>query len=362
MGVVNRWAWIAGAAGLVLAAPLATAADTQPAAADAAVEAWQGQGQGQGQARSDAARARRAQGNPDQGEARGSQRRGNSGQAEARGNPGRGNAAQGEARGNQNRGRADAASGSPGRSAEARDRTRGETRGRGIARDRVDAAALRAQVERLPEPARRLASSSRRSERLAGLAVASASLRGADAAGFRVDSDGSRVRVMNAEDELLLDLSDQQARELGHWNMRRLGDRQPGEGSPAFCRSGEGHPVFGREWCLEKGFGLGADERNIWSRTRVEDVIFRQEPQRRVTLDRGGLIDVLGDIVFGRLAVHSLALGYDQPLQGRWVHTPDQPEAPWLLRVRAGDAVVAEFVDADRDRDVDVLFVAQPRW
>ncbi len=26
---------------------------------------------------------------------------------------------------------------------------------------------------------------------------------------------------------------------------------------PAFCRSGSGHPVHGRAWCLEKGFGLG---------------------------------------------------------------------------------------------------------
>jgi hypothetical protein len=30
------------------------------------------------------------------------------------------------------------------------------------------------------------------------------------------------------------------------------------EGIPAFCRTGEGHPVFGRRWCIEKGFGLGA--------------------------------------------------------------------------------------------------------
>jgi hypothetical protein len=28
-------------------------------------------------------------------------------------------------------------------------------------------------------------------------------------------------------------------------------------GGPAFCRSGAGHPVWGRDWCLEKGFGLG---------------------------------------------------------------------------------------------------------
>lgn len=28
---------------------------------------------------------------------------------------------------------------------------------------------------------------------------------------------------------------------------------------PAFCRSGAGHPVWGPEWCLEKGWGLGSD-------------------------------------------------------------------------------------------------------
>lgn len=39
----------------------------------------------------------------------------------------------------------------------------------------------------------------------------------------------------------------------------RIGERfraRRGRG-PAFCRSGAGHPVFGRRWCLEKGFGLG---------------------------------------------------------------------------------------------------------
>lgn len=28
---------------------------------------------------------------------------------------------------------------------------------------------------------------------------------------------------------------------------------------PAFCRSGAGHPVWGPEWCLEKGWGLGSN-------------------------------------------------------------------------------------------------------
>lgn len=33
-------------------------------------------------------------------------------------------------------------------------------------------------------------------------------------------------------------------------------DRRQGNGPP-FCRSGAGHPVHGRRWCLEKGWGLG---------------------------------------------------------------------------------------------------------
>ena len=29
------------------------------------------------------------------------------------------------------------------------------------------------------------------------------------------------------------------------------------DAAPSFCRSGAGHPRFGREWCIRKGFGLG---------------------------------------------------------------------------------------------------------
>ena len=31
------------------------------------------------------------------------------------------------------------------------------------------------------------------------------------------------------------------------------------DNGPAFCRSGAGHPVFGREWCREKGWDVGRD-------------------------------------------------------------------------------------------------------
>lgn len=36
-------------------------------------------------------------------------------------------------------------------------------------------------------------------------------------------------------------------------------DRARRGNGPKFCRNGQGHPVHGREWCREKGFGLGGD-------------------------------------------------------------------------------------------------------
>ena len=57
-----------------------------------------------------------------------------------------------------------------------------------------------------------------------------------------------------------------------------LGFSVPGEASasPSFCRSGAGHPVHGRSWCLDKGFGLGRsyvhyDDYRRSGRARVYD-------------------------------------------------------------------------------------------
>lgn len=65
---------------------------------------------------------------------------------------------------------------------------------------------------------------------------------------------------------------------------RRLAARR-GKG-PAFCRSGAGHPVFGRRWCVQKGFGLGRevrdDRRVIWD---DDDVVILRDG-RRVRVDR----------------------------------------------------------------------------
>lgn len=58
---------------------------------------------------------------------------------------------------------------------------------------------------------------------------------------------------------------------------------------PAFCRSGEGHPVHGRQWCRDKGFGLGNS-----------GGIFGQRRDRRYPADRENR-SVLEDILGRRL-------------------------------------------------------------
>ena len=343
---------------LGIAVALAFALSMPVAAAEhgaAALDAWQGQGQGQGQARGNGGDNGRGQGRDDdaRGQAQGNQGRGNSGEARAQGNQGRGNSGEAATRGNQGgRNEGPAARGNSGAAG-----NRGALR---RARTRPEAAAMRAQIDRLPENVRRMRSSSRRGDRVVAGALTFASLRGTSPDRFRVETRDDRWVVRNDRNDVLLDMDERRARELGHWEMRRLGDRRPNENSPAFCRSGAGHPVWGREWCLEKGFGLGVSDRNIWSRTADTDVVFRRRPTTEV-VDRGGLLDVLGDIVFGRLAVQSLALGYDAPLTGRWVASNER-DAPFVLQVHAGDYAVAELVDSDRDDDVDVLFVSQPRW
>jgi hypothetical protein len=180
--------------------------------------------------------------------------------------------------------------------------------------------------------------------------------RGLAADAVNVRTINGRVRLQNRRGDVLMDMDENRARDLGNWQLRRMGDRQPSANAPAFCRSGAGHPVHGREWCMDKGFGLGSRSGTLWSRGSVEDIIFRRRTDGD-RLDRGGLAGVLGDVVFGRLALQSVALGYDQPLTGVWVA---QPDGPRILRVRSGEYEVAEFVDRNRDDRVEVLYVVQP--
>jgi hypothetical protein len=180
--------------------------------------------------------------------------------------------------------------------------------------------------------------------------------RGLRADAVSVRSVDDRVRLLNRSGLVLLDMGADRYGEIGAWRLRRMGDWRPRGNAPAFCRSGEGHPVWGREWCLNKGFGLGSRQGTLWSRGIIDDVIFRRYDYD-TRLDRGGLLGVLGDLVLGRLALQAVTLGYDQPLVGMWVA---EPSSPRLLRVYSGPYPVAEFVDTDYDNRPEILYVVQP--
>jgi hypothetical protein len=231
----------------------------------------------------------------------------------------------------------------PGRAAAA------EGRAGRIGRDEV-----RERLRALPPEVRRLDETRGRHGRMIARNAARGTARGLapDAIAVRAESGG--VRVLNRRGELLLELDERRANGLGAWILPRLPERAQPANAPAFCRSGEGHPVWGREWCIQRGFGLGTGSGVWWNRGHVEDVVYRRRPAAE-RLDRRTLIEVLGDVAVNRLALHALAQGYDRPLTGFWVA---EPRSPQILRVFAGDRVVAEFVDLDADDRVDVLYVA----
>lgn len=214
----------------------------------------------------------------------------------------------------------------------------------------------REHLRKLPAPVRDWVGRGSTEERLAAGALLWGVARGLDVRGMEWRREAERLLVLNSQGELLLELDSRRAEELGHWQVRRLGDRQPREGAPSFCRSGSGHPVWGREWCLEKGLGLGNRAGMIWSRGRPEDLVLRRLP---TVPELGGqeLQEVLGEAAFARLALHSLSLGLEQPLVGRW---RAEPGAPRILTVQSGEVVLAELLDQDRDRRVEVLYITQP--
>jgi hypothetical protein len=52
---------------------------------------------------------------------------------------------------------------------------------------------------------------------------------------------------------------------------------------PSFCRSGAGHPVFGLQWCLNKGYGIGTPGAVF---LRGDDVFLRDRTRVIVLRDR----------------------------------------------------------------------------
>jgi hypothetical protein len=204
-----------------------------------------------------------------------------------------------------------------------------------------------------PREFRAFVSSPKKGQRLAGLAVARAANRGVSGDDFIITPEANRVRILNRSGALLLDLDDD--RDVGIWRVVTEPDRNK-KGAPSFCRSGAGHPVWGRQWCIDKGFGLGTDDNFRWARAiDFQNVVFQRPITTTELLTRELLVGLIGDNAFNRLAAHAITLGLVEPLAGRWI---GEPVGPRVLLVESGPRPIAEMVDIDRDNRADLLVVA----
>lgn len=310
--------------------------------------------QGQGKARSsDAATRRETRGKGDvvamtqaqgKGQAKGQGQSQTRGQAQAKG--------QGQAKGK-------GASQAPGRQ-----QAPGQARAAdapGTARSAAASArgrfARQMALSDVPASARQLASSNRLHQTIAAGALARAHARGAEDE-FRLVASDDRVSILNRDGDVLLNFDDQRARNLGRWDVNVL-HPELSSGAPSFCRSGAGHPVWGRQWCLDKGFGLGDHEDVRWGRTTtLGDIIFgRAGTTGNIAND--ALPGVIGNTAYDRLALHAMTLGYTEPLTGVWAV---EPTGRRVLLVNSGPSPVAEIVDVNRDNRADLLLVALRQW
>jgi hypothetical protein len=121
---------------------------------------------------------------------------------------------------------------------------------------------------------------------------------------------------------------------------------------PPFCRNGAGHPVHGRQWCVDKGFGLGGSV--IWRRAGWDDVRIRRTRNTTGDVTRAVLIDILGDRVYRRFDDRRTALGVREPLAGRWVQ---DREGGLILELHAGGTPVARLLDRNRDGRVNTVYL-----
>lgn len=125
----------------------------------------------------------------------------------------------------------------------------------------------------------------------------------------------------------------------------RLGHRPAG---PPFCRSGVGHPVHGRLWCLRHGFGLGPIP---WILIDLGDIVFGGRGPRDGRLGTGDLLEVLGREALEGILGRAHAADRRGEVTGRWKQV-DGIEGR-VLQLRAGTTPVAELNDLDGDGKVD---------
>ena len=205
---------------------------------------------------------------------------------------------------------------------------------------------------------RKFITSSRASEHLAGGALAYALARGVSPATLLLTPRTDFVELKNKKGNVLFALKDDDARSLGSWRVAPLNDNTDA-GAPSFCRSGAGHPVWGRQWCIDKGFGLGTQGNTRWGRTNnVSDLRWNGDLGTG-SLTRDALLALLGPTAFNRLALHAVTLGLVDPLAGRWV---TDASGQRVLLVSSGSSPVAEMADNNNDRLVDLLLVALRGW
>lgn len=205
---------------------------------------------------------------------------------------------------------------------------------------------------------RRYVASNRAAEWLTGGALAYAFARGTPENALIITPADRNVSIRNRKGDLLVALDDDRARNLGSWRVLPRNDGVR-DGAPSFCRSGAGHPQWGRQWCLDKGFGLGTQQNRHWGTTReLGDLVFVRQVTPG-TLTRDILLSLIGPVAFDRLALHALSLGYTDPLTGTWY---TEGTEPYVLRVNSGSWPVAELVDTNRDRRADLMLVALRPW
>ena len=128
---------------------------------------------------------------------------------------------------------------------------------------------------------------------------------------------------------------------------------------PAFCRTGVGHPVHGRAWCLRKGFGLGPVP---WARARLDGVRLGESDRPRRFDGRLGsraLAAILGEEVLERLLDRAGVDASTSFLNGRWQEAAGRPEAR-VLQLRVVDRPLAEITDLDADGRADAVLVYRP--
>ena len=169
---------------------------------------------------------------------------------------------------------------------------------------------------------------------------------------------GNGVTIVNRSGVVLLGLDEASANNLGGWKVLTVNDRVA-SGAPSFCRSGAGHPVWGRQWCLDKGFGLGTTSDVRWASTNLSDVVFTQ-PTTTQLITAAVLRQVIGPTAFDRLAAHAITLGLVDPLTATWLGQPTG--GPRVLYVQSGTYPVAELVDVNRDNRPETMLVALRPW